>query len=95
MKLKKLIAIICIFTLGTQMLPVQQIGSVLFGNQINEELPHNYDSKEKESKGDIDFTTIHSSLPLFSVQVSAYLHFAVSLPSSYSKDVHTPPPNVV
>jgi hypothetical protein len=46
--MKKLIAFTCLFVLSVQVLPVQQIGSLLGSNTINEELPHNFSSEKAQ-----------------------------------------------
>ena len=94
--MKKLIAFICLFVLSVQVLPVQQIGSLLGSNTINEELPHNF-SSEKSTDLKFEHTGFDISLYHVSDETSAaiYIHFASSIPDNHQGEIHTPPPNIV
>lgn len=99
MKFKKIIAFFCLITLSTQMLPVKEIGAVLFGNQINEEIPHSMDVGKDSPckfliKGDSFINQIAANLFL-SGNISEYVHFASLLPHNHAAEIHTPPPNKV
>jgi len=97
MKWKHVIAIICLVVLGTQVLPVKQLGSLLSSNTMTEELPHNMDEGKDTAKA---FAKNNIVLP-HGVELSAffsnisreYFHFAVSLPERHAGDIPTPPPN--
>ncbi len=99
MKLKQAITFFCLLVLTIQLLPVQQLGRQLFNSQFTEELPHDADDAMKDVKGKLPFKTdflIAGDSAAFSfIQTagSQYIHFAISLPSFHTKDVHTPPPN--
>jgi hypothetical protein len=98
MQLKKTIALFCLIVVCMQVLPVKQIGAILFNNQITEEIAHADVSKKQTAKNESD----HYLLPHFDydTQESAgtnnhntqacfalvHLHYA---------EVPTPPPNVV
>jgi hypothetical protein len=80
------------------MLPVKQIGSILFSNQINEELPHGYET-DNDSLGKAFFKndflsthdlTLNTSLILPSPK---HLHTADVIPQNHAGDIHVPPPN--
>lgn len=45
---KKIINILLIIVFATQILPIQQVGSLLFGNQLTEEVPHAIDDVAKD-----------------------------------------------
>lgn len=78
------------------MLPVKQVGFVLFSNQITEELPHTIDAKVKlclAKEYPFVETNISSSF-IFSAIDKAYFHFAVTLPVLHHGDIQTPPPNI-
>ena len=96
MKLKKFITIFCLLVLSIQMLPVKQIGYVLFSNQITEELPHSIDAKVKSclAKEYPCVEAYASSLLVIASNDKAYFHFAVSLPVPHTGDIQTPPPNI-
>ena len=93
--MKKLIAFICLFVLSVQVLPVQQIGSLLGSNTINEELPHNF-SSEKNTDLKFEHTGVDISLYQANDETSAaiYIHFASSIPDNHQGEIHTPPPNI-
>jgi|SRR5205809_5591082 len=54
MQLKKAIALFCLIVLCMQVLPVKQIGAILFNNQITEEIAHAHDSKKQTAKNESD-----------------------------------------
>jgi hypothetical protein len=96
MKLKKIIALFCLLTLATQMLPVKEIGSMLFGNQINEELPHSIDIGKDTPcklllKGDSFMGQLAENS--FLSGNSEYVDFASLLPKNHAGEISTPPPN--
>lgn len=97
MQLKKAIALFCVLVLSIQVIPVKQIGSMLFSNMIQEELPHSFDvdqGKGKLLKGD-PFDTHTSTIGCISFTNSVeYLHFAITLPSPHTGEIPTPPPNI-
>jgi hypothetical protein len=99
MKFKKIIALICLVTLSTQMLPVKEIGAVLFGNQLNEEIPHSLDiGKDTPCKLLLKNDYLLNSFAendLGSGNISEYVHFASLLPHNHACEIHTPPPNIL
>ena len=79
------------------MLPVKAIGAVLFGNQINEEIPHSLDIGKDTPcklllKDDYLLNPIAGN-GLISGNINEYVHFASLLPNNHAGEVHTPPPN--
>lgn len=98
MKWKQVIAIICLLVLGTQVLPVKQLGALLSSNTMTEEIPHGLDDGKDIGKG--DFAKSNMVIPS-SIGVSTFLnnvskeyfHFAVTLPDFHAGDIQTPPPN--
>ena len=100
MKLKTFISFFCLIVLMFQLLPVKQLGSLLFSNQIQEELPHATNEVEKDIKGKLDFKKeFHSTHDFAQVSyiysnTTAYIHFATALPLPHAGEIHTPPPNI-
>src|SRR4051812_33198524 len=100
MKLKTFISIFCLVVLMFQLLPVKQLGSLLFSNQIQEELPHASDDVEKDIKGKLDFKKefypSHDFAQVNYIYTNAisYIHFATALPFPHAGEIHTPPPNI-
>ena len=82
-----------------QVLPVKQLGSLLFSNQIQEELPHGSTEVEKDMKGKLDikkeFYCAHNfaAINYINTNATCYIHFATALPLSHAGDIQTPPPN--
>lgn len=82
-----------------QLLPVKQLGSLLFSNQIQEELPHTTGDVEKDMKGKLDFKKdfccnySFAQINYICSNVNCYIHFATVLPFPHAGEIHTPPPN--
>lgn len=97
MQLKKFIALFCVLVLSIQVIPVKQIGSMLFSSVIQEEMPHSFDTdsgKGKLLKGDLfDAHTSTISCIFFKNSIE-YLHFAITLPLPHTGEIPTPPPNI-
>src|SRR6478672_5251253 len=96
MTLKKIISLFLIFTLLLQVLPVKQVGYILFGGQINEELPHGMSVAKQRAliNEDLvhDLNTIDFSYS--SDKVYCFSLYASDIPSNHSLDVLVPPPNI-
>ena len=98
MKLKKIIAVICLTVLITQVIPLRQIGAILFNNQLTEEIAHGSDLGKKLAEE----KELHTYYPFISTQEkilsdinnhSMYAH--ARLVKQHVADVPTPPPNIV
>jgi hypothetical protein len=84
--------------LAIQILPVKQMGRLLFSNTFTEEIPHSFDldkdcCKKALLKSDFLFTptlSISSTFIDFSFQ---HPHFADAIPQNHTGDIHVPPPN--
>lgn len=99
MRLKKVIALFCLLMLASQMLPVKEIGAVLFGNQLNEELPHSLDVGKDVSckllvKSD-SFLHYLVDSNFLSGDIGEYVQFASLLPKNHATEIPTPPPNLL
>lgn len=98
MRLKKVIALFCLLLLASQMLPVKEIGAILFGNQLNEEIPHSLDVGKDVScklllKGD---SFLHHIVDngFLSGNIGEYAQFTSLLPKNHATEIPTPPPNL-
>ena len=98
MKFKKVIALICLIVLSTQVIPLQQIGSMLFNNQITEEIAHGSDCGKKMN-GEKE---VHNFFPVV-FNTNARELASTNNQSIYSRsrlvklhiaEVPTPPPNI-
>lgn len=99
MKYKILISLICLTVLMFQLLPVKQLGSLLFSNQLQEELPHAAADVEKGMNENPDFKKdfyyIHNITQVnhIACNTNLFIHFATALPFAHVGEIHTPPPN--
>jgi hypothetical protein len=96
---KKIISLLLVFILLLQVLPVKQVGYVLFSNQINEELPHGMDIGKETSK----LPLLNDGLSHFSDAIHflncnskpyCFAFYASDIPNNHSTEVPTPPPNI-
>ncbi len=95
---KRILNIFLILVLCVQMLPIQQMGRMLFSSQFTEEIPHSFDTAKaagKKADGKSDFITT----PTLSINASIiYLTLqhpvvADAIPLNHTDDIHVPPPN--
>ena len=92
------INILLILVLGITILPVAQVGSLLFKNQITEEKCGSEDggSIKKADFGEpllFNHVPGHSTCMQAFMDAAQYIHFAETLPPSHRGDIHSPPPN--
>ena len=95
---KKLFSFFLLLVLATQMLPLRQIGSVQFRNQINEELPHSIDIEKEGFQKNLAFSDYLSAAPMAVVSALAVIPFlndrsADSIPQKPAGEILVPPPN--
>lgn len=95
---KQLFSAFLLLVLITQMLPLRQIGSVLFSNQINEELPHSMDIDKGCFKKNTQYSDYLTAIPMAAVSVFidfSYSHhsFADRIPQNPAGEILVPPPN--
>ena len=99
MKPKKLIALICLIVLCTQILPLRQIGCMLFNNQLTEEIAHGADCGKKLSfeKDADDYlpSAFHYTSHELSITNDHSIYAHETLVNLHVAEVQTPPPNVV
>ncbi|MBI2284376.1 MAG: hypothetical protein HYU71_11760 [Bacteroidetes bacterium] len=95
---KKFCTIFLLMVLAIQILPIWQMGSLLFSNQFTEELPHST-SVDKSCLQKVDLKSDYLSASP-ETAVSAYMHassqhqgFADAIPQNFTGDIHVPPPN--
>ena len=96
--LKKFSTFLLILVLTIQILPIQQMGSILFSNQLAEEIPHSIDiDTDFAKKG--EFKSDYLSTPSFTI-CSSFIDFRINhhtpaeeIPQNYTSDIHVPPPN--
>jgi hypothetical protein len=100
MNLNRIISLFLSVVLALTILPVQEVGCLLAGNQIQEELPHNMSTEDSAKNMDV---AVKGFLPPSSYNVlsdissqaaSIYIHLSESIPSNHSTDIVSPPPDV-
>lgn len=103
--MKKFLAIICLLIFSIQILPIKQIGAILYKGQITEELHQHHDDcgndisvKFKKdgdpNNGNIVVANQRLSRELcLSQQIELMIHASESLPSYHVSDIFAPPPN--
>jgi hypothetical protein len=84
--------------MAIQILPIQQMGRMLFSNQFTEEIPHSLDIEKSDfKKGNIksDFLgTAPLAITVAFIELpSQHCYFADAIPKNYTDDIHVPPPN--
>jgi hypothetical protein len=95
---KKICTYFLLLVLGIQVLPLQQMGSLLFSNQFNEEIPH----AQEADNGPFNKAVIKSDFlsaqffALSSVHLlltPKNLPIADAIPQNHAGDILVPPPN--
>jgi len=96
---KYLIALFFWGAFSIQVLPIKQIGAMLFGNQVNEEAPQAAD----DGKGDASVADFFKHDPFllyenaytchFLPRSYKYLHFSAAIPACHTTEINTPPPD--
>ncbi len=94
---KKICTYFLLLVLTIQILPVQQMGRMLFSNQFNEEIPHAFETDGLLGKA-IFKSEFLSAQDFIFASVSAisspkHLHTADAIPQNHAGDIHVPPPN--
>jgi len=95
---KKFCTLFLLLVLAIQILPIRQMGNLLFSNQFTEELPHSFDT-DKDCCKKAFLKSDYLSTPSFticSVFISLSLQhpdFTDAIPQNHTGDIHVPPPN--
>lgn len=87
-----------LLVLAIQILPIRQMGCLLFSNQFTEELPHSVNpDKSCLHKIDLksDYLSASPETPVSAFINFSYRHqgFADAIPHNFTGDIHVPPPN--
>jgi hypothetical protein len=95
---KKIITLFFLLLFITQILPLQQVGKIIAGATMTEELPDAANAKSKIDYADVKWLpssdTFASHQGTNSKIVSYYIHFSETLPYRLMSDVQTPPPDI-
>jgi hypothetical protein len=98
MKVKKIIALICLVVLSIQVLPLKQIGAILFNNQMTEEIAHGVDGGKKMS-GEKEmhhcfYAVLNTTGKELAVTNNQSIYSRSRLVKLHIAEVPTPPPNI-
>lgn len=97
---KKLINILLIVVLTITILPIRQVGNMLFKNQWTEELNDHSEQHEKKPQPDKwTFLTygdlLNQALGINSDDGIRFFAYSQQLPFNASGEIHSPPPNFI
>ena len=95
--LKKLINILLIVVLTITILPIRQVGSMLFKNQWTEEINDHSEHHEKKQQPEKWTCLTHNDLVNQALgnanRVVQFFAYSQQLPVNPSGEIHSPPPN--
>jgi hypothetical protein len=94
--IKKIISIFFILVFLIPLLPVKEVGQLIAGATMTEEIPDTGSAKSTNGKVDTKWL-INADGCNFDLlsrgSQSLYIHFSETLPFLFASDVQTPPPN--
>jgi hypothetical protein len=98
LQIKKTITLICLIVLCVQIIPLRQIGGLLFNNQITEEIAHSSDCGKKATDNKDSDQYLPAVIHHFSETATASgIHRTTThslLIKQHVAEVQTPPPNL-
>ncbi len=96
--IKKFITLFFLLLFVIQILPIKQVGRLIAGSTMTEELPETTASKSLADILDSKWVplpfTIQSGHWQGNISQVSHLHFSETLPVDFGNDVHTPPPDI-
>ena len=94
--MKKIIGIFLLSLMVSQLLPIKEVGKLLFNNQIVEEHPVDACGDHTKIAKEIKFFNISAELALNAplLILEQYLQFCEDIPSNPAMEIHAPPPNI-
>ena len=94
---KKLITIFFLSIFLTQLLPLREVGQLIAGATMTEELPETGSSKSTTGFTDLKWfpaSSIYGNANGFNISgQSQYIHFSETLPFLLASEVQSPPPD--
>lgn len=95
---KRFYSLFLLLVLTIQILPIRQMGGLLFRNQFTEELPHSIHIEKSGFqkaflRNDHLSNTVSTDSPDLENAASGHRHFADAIPQNFTGDIHVPPPN--
>lgn len=94
---KRIINIFLILVLAVQILPIQQMGKLLYTNQFTEEIPHQLDhsGEPQPSESKSDFISTAELSMFHQKDCIGLIHPVIAdvIPQNHTTEIHVPPPN--
>ncbi|MBI1781115.1 MAG: hypothetical protein HYR66_07060 [Sphingobacteriales bacterium] len=96
---KKIISVFLLLVFSTQVLPVAQIGRMLYQNQLTEELPHSTTSAPAPNSFIEELHKAYwqdvqgENVRLYTLIITHHLHESEKFFTQFIAEVQTPPPN--
>lgn len=94
--MKKIIGIFLLALMVSQLLPIKEVGKLLFNNQIVEEHPVDAGGDHIKIAKELKFCKQFDELqfnPLLIIGILQY-HLMEDIPSNPAQEIHAPPPNM-
>lgn len=95
--IKKIVAIFFISVFLIQLLPIKQVGQLIAGATMTEELPDAGSSKSTTVNMEGKWLLNADNFSIYNLQHRSnqylYIHFSETLPFLFASDVQTPPPD--
>ncbi|HEY0272892.1 MAG TPA: hypothetical protein VGC22_06880 [Chitinophaga sp.] len=91
--MKRILSILLLAIMCTQLLPIRALGKILFNNQIVEE---HVDSEGGKILKEVKFHPVHGHVNYLAVEIflqELFSRYHEQLPTNHSMEVQTPPPN--
>ncbi|TWF44664.1 hypothetical protein FHW36_101584 [Chitinophaga polysaccharea] len=94
--MKKIIGIFLLALMVSQLLPIKEVGKLLFNNQIVEEHPVDAGGDHVKIAKDLKFCKQFDELQFNSQLVLDVIHYQLmeDIPSNPAQEIHAPPPNM-
>ncbi|NLR59856.1 hypothetical protein HGH93_17235 [Chitinophaga polysaccharea] len=94
--MKKIIGIFLLALMVSQLLPIKEVGKLLFNNQIVEEHPVDAGGDHVKIAKDLKFCKQFDELQFNTQLVLDVIHYQLmeDIPSNPAQEIHAPPPNV-
>lgn len=94
--MKKIIGIFLLALMVSQLLPIKEVGKLLFNNQIVEEHPVDACGDHVKIAKDLKFCKQFDELQFNPQLVVDVIHYQLmeDIPSNPAQEIHAPPPNM-
>lgn len=94
--MKKVLGIFLLVLMSTQLLPIKEMGRLLFNNQIVEEHPVDGSNDIVKLAKELKFLKIYDASLQYAPSLfltSTHYNFFAEIPLGPAREIHCPPPN--